>query len=312
MNKQMTTLERVWERVEKMSSGCFDELVPVNEIRFESLERVRIMGEVHPMREMAQREFSYRLGIPIPYLKKCDPDVQAYNLNHWLEKERNEKLFVRFDGQEVRAVFTPRYKPVDHFEILMRLDELGISQETEVQCHLDQNFMLLNIPDQGEFSVDQRGKDKMRPGISIGNSEVGIRSLSVSAFILRLICTNGMIGTTDVTKSYRHVSSKVLEHFPEALAQVTRELGNQKQRLKFSLESRVDNPETTLKSFNRQFQLNPVEQEAVDWAWPQENGENMFSIIQTYTRAAQAPAMPAESSYKLQRVGGNILAMVNN
>ena len=62
-------------------------------------------------------------------------------MNYWWDKEKNEELFFRFDGDEVRAMFTPKYKPVDNFEVLERVSvELGmqrdkflISVETKVQ-----------------------------------------------------------------------------------------------------------------------------------------------------------------------------------
>jgi hypothetical protein len=49
----------------------------------------------------------------------------------------------------------------------------------------------------------------------------------------------------------------------------------------------------------------------VEWAWPQERGDNMFAVVNTYTRAAAMDGLPAENSYQLQRVGGNILGMLN-
>jgi hypothetical protein len=78
------------------------------------------------------------------------------------------------------------------------------------------------------------------------------------------------------------------------------------------MESPVDNPESTLASFNRQFQLGEKEREAVAWAFPleQEAGNTMFAVVNTYTRASQYEGLPAESSWKLQRVGGNVLGML--
>lgn len=36
----------------------------------------------------------------------------------------------------------------------------------------------------------------------------------------------------------------------------------------------------------------------------------MFNIVNTYTRAAQFKDLPAETSYRRQKVGGNILGML--
>jgi len=78
------------------------------------------------------------------------------------------------------------------------------------------------------------------------------------------------------------------------------------------MESPVDDPMQTIESFNRQFNLNQPQKEAVvNWAWPQEMGDNMFAVVNTYTRASQFKGLSAENSYQLQRVGGNILEMLN-
>jgi hypothetical protein len=67
----------------------------------------------------------------------------------------------------------------------------------------------------------------------------------------------------------------------------------------------------TIESFNRQFGLNEDERKAVEWAWPQEAGDTMFHAVNTYTRAAAMEGLPAESSYRLQKVGGEVLGMLD-
>ncbi|MEI7982986.1 MAG: DUF932 domain-containing protein [Bacteroidota bacterium] len=248
------------------------------------------------------------LGIPIQYLRKCPEDVQKYNMNFWIQKERNDELFFRFDKNEVRAIFTPRYIPTDNLEVMERLLQMGFSLNTPVQASVDDSFMMLNIPD-GDKMFTVNG-DKMTPGISISNSEVGIAALSISAFVLRLVCTNGMINKTAVSASYRHVSAKILNEFPEVLSNVGKELDKQRNQLRLSLESRVNNPSSTVENFNRQFQLNDEEKGAVAWALPLEFGQTMFAVINTYTKAAQYSGLPAASSFKLEKCGGAILGMV--
>jgi hypothetical protein len=306
--KTMTTLAEVSDRVDVLNQNCHDKLIDVPSISFDSLQTMKIDGERHLLRTMAQRSIAWRLGIPFNYLQKCPPELQAEQMNFWIRHEKREQLFVRFDGEEVRAVFTPRYKPVDNFEVCLRLDEMGYGPDTQVQCHHDSEFMLLSIPD-GKRSFKVNG-DKMTPGISISNSEVGLASLSVSAFILRLVCTNGMVAKTEISASYRHVSTKILTELPQVFERVADGLGKQKDRLKLSLESPVVDPLMTIGNFNRQFALAEMEKSAVEWAWPQEMGESMFHVVNTYTRAAAMDGLPAESSWKLQRVGGEVLGML--
>jgi len=306
----ITTLGQVSDRVNEMSKNCFDTNITVADVSFDNLETVRIGNtQTHHLREIAQRSISYRLGIPYQYLRKCPTEIQALNMNYWIEHEKNDELFFRYDGDDVRAIFTTKYRPVDNFEVLERLDSLGYGLDTRVQCKLDNEFMLLSIMD-GNKAFHING-DKFKPGVSISNSEVGLASLGIAAFVLRLICSNGLVRKTEIGASYRHVSHKILSEFPRVLEDVSYELGKQEHQLRISMDSPVDNPQATINSFNRQFQLKETERQAVEWAWPQEMGDTMFHIVNAYTRASQFPDLSAESSYQLQRVGGNILGMIN-
>ena len=305
---QMTTLSKVMERVETMSRNHVDQFIGVKDISFQDLKTIRIGEDAYILRPIAQQSIANRLGIPIQYLRKCPEDIQALNMNHWIKYEKNEELFFRFDGNDVRAVFTPRYIPTDNLEVLQKFDALNYDPETRVQCSLDDEFMSLSIPD-GNQTFQVNG-EKMIPGISVSNSEVGLASLSIAAFMLRLVCTNGMISKTEVSASYRHVSAKILSELPGVFSNVSQELGRQKEQVRLSLESKVENPETTISSFNHQFQLNKEEKEAVEWALPIEYGQTMFHVVNVYTKAAQYRDLPADSSYRLQRVGGMILGLV--
>jgi len=304
----MTTLGNVFDRVHEMSQHHHDKFVEVKEIEFRSLETISISDELHRLKPIAQQSISNRLGIPFHYLRKCPSDIQRLNLNHWLQYERNEELFFRFNGDDVRAIFTPRYIPTDNIEVLDKLKSLDYPLDTRVQSSIDDEFMMINIPD-GRQSFTING-ERMTPGISVSNSEVGLASLSIAAFVLRLVCTNGMISKTEVSASYRHISGKILSELPKVLTDVSSELGKKKDQFRLSVESKVEHPEMTINSFNNQFQLNKAEKEAVEWALPLEYGQTMFHVINVYTKAAQYPELPADSGYKLQKVGGMILEMV--
>ena len=113
-----------------------------------------------------------------------------------------------------------------------------------------------------------------------------------------------------MSASYRHVSTKILTELPQVFEKVSLELGHQRERIQMSIESPVDDPMATIDRFNKQFGLKELERDAVSWAWPQEAGDTMFAIVNTYTRAAAMEGLPAESSYRLQRVGGQVLGLI--
>ncbi len=70
------------------------------------------------------------------------------------------------------------------------------------------------------------------------------------------------------------------------------------------------NPLETLSRLNSQFLLTKKLAEAVERAWPLEEGATMFNVLNTNTCAAQNVALDVEESMHLERVGGQILSQV--
>ena len=99
----LTRLSKVWDKVQDLSKDHWDNLAPTKDIRFVSLDTMNIGSDSHLLTGQAQNQIAIRLGVPMTYLKKCPPSVQAYNLNHWIKEERNDKMFIRFNGPKIRA-----------------------------------------------------------------------------------------------------------------------------------------------------------------------------------------------------------------
>lgn len=311
-----TTLEQVIDRVNQMARHCHDEFVPVRNMEFQNLNELMIGNNLVEVLPSAQRLVANRLRIPLSYLCRCPKQLQAENLNYWLDQQRMEResFFCRFDGNRLRAVFTERYTVFDHTEILSKMVEQGFNPTAEVHISLDETLMLLKVPEYSRsFSVALNGeKDKVVPGISLTNSEVGVWSFSISAYFYRLVCSNGLIAKTAVTSKFKHVSRKALEDFPLVLGQVVQESQYGERRFLISTQTPVENPLNTIASFNRQFQLTQRQAKTVEQAWEIEQGHTMFHVMNAYTRAAQDSSLSAEESFQLERAGGQILALVRS
>jgi hypothetical protein len=305
-----TTFGQAKEIVSRIAAGHHDETLPVADMRFNELKSLEIAGQKVEVLPSAQRLFSGRLRIPQSYLERCSPELQAENLNFWLEreKEKRETLFCRFDGSRMRAVFTDRYKVIDNAEIVEKMDEYGFPESAEVHLSLDHNLMALKVPDYTRsFFI---GKDEITPGIAISNSEVGVLAFSIEAYFYRLVCTNGLISQTEITSKFRHVSYKALEDFHGLIGGVVAESKRHEARFGITVEKEVKEPLSTIGSFNRQFQLTKKEGQAVEEAWAAEQGYTMFHVINAYTRGAQNGGLSVEESNRLERVGGQILSLI--
>jgi len=312
--KVKATLEHVISKVQEMSADYYDETIPVKDMEFESLDRMNmwVAGKQVEILPSAQRLLANRLRIPHSYLCRCPEELQAQNLNYWLEQQRKERetFFCRFDGDSLRAVFTDRYTALDHTEILDRMLEYGFRPDIEVHYSLDQNLLVLKVPDfTRTFGLDD---EKICPGISIANSEVGILAFSIEAYFYRLVCSNGLISKTSVASRFKHISRKAMEEMPHILRQVIYESEQGQRRFEISTRTLLDHPLATIGSFNRQFQITKKEAQTIEQAWQFEQGLTMFHVINAYTRAAQDPSLSPEEAYKLERAAGQILALVRS
>jgi hypothetical protein len=312
--KATTTLGNLIEQVEAMSAGNFDETVSLNEIEFGSLNEMWIGGVGVEVLPQAQRLLANRLGVPFSYLDRCPTELQSENLNYWLEQERKEResFFLRFNGQrQVRAAFTTRFEPIDNYEILLKMLDLGFQPEQEVMHRIDDGMMVVKVPEYGR-SFEVALKDTVVPGISFGNSEIGFLSFCIEFWALRLVCLNGLVAPVSVSQSrFKHVSRKAFQHLPETIRQVSESSNRQQAQMVISVNTPVHNPIQAIEGFNKRFGLTLAEGEMVKASFGQEPGDdNMWKIIQAYTGSARAAELTVEAAYRLERVGGQILALV--
>ena len=312
MNNKLSlrTLGDVEQHVKFLGKNCYDDYIPVKDLKFENLETVKIGKEKHKLMHMAQQGIAFRLGIPLSYLRKCSEELQAYNMNYMIKFEKNQELYFRFNSENsIRTVFSPKYKKLDNIQVIRNLYSMGFDKKTEVRLNIDDNFMALTLFDEDKgFKING---NEMRKASVFTNSETGLASFTLSALIYTLRCANGLISKKNLSlASFRHVSDKTLAKIPALLEEASRELTVQKKHFELSTKSHVNDPSATIQSFNKQFQINAVEREAVDWAWPKEEGDSLFHIINTYTKAAQFESLSAAESYKLQKTGGQILSLV--
>ena len=308
-----TTLEKVIEKIQETSAFHHDETVPVHEMEFDSLKRMWVSGKPVEVLLTAQRLLANRLKVPFTYLERCPEDLQARNLNYWIEQEQKKraKLFCRFNANRLRAVFTERYKPLDNLQILSEMMIHGFDPQTKVQYAFDDKIFVLKVPDYAR-TFGLRGDDKVVPGISFANSEVGLMAFNIQAWFFRLVCTNGLISETKENVRFRHTSTKAIENFQEVVGNVVLSLGSKSSQFAFSMESRVDDPESSIASFGQRFGLTQDETKLVQRAYYLEPGYTMFQVINAFTRAAQDRSLEPSNAYKLEKVGGQILSMVSH
>jgi hypothetical protein len=110
--------ERFWDRIVpqgRMKAVVDGESVVMRIDKNGDTGSYGIMGHVHD--QLSAKEFKVG-GRYYGRLQKEAPELLCTNLNYWLSKESGVNRLVRFDGTDIRAFLSNRYRPLDNLDIL--------------------------------------------------------------------------------------------------------------------------------------------------------------------------------------------------
>lgn len=182
-----------------------------------------VNGQLMQVRDHAHVQLSDVLKIPTKYYRRMKdetPELLANNINTWLQKDPDNKRMLRtLDGQ-VRAVLSPKYRPLDNFElahaVLPKLQQLNVqvmsAALTETRMYIKAILPELSdeLPDgmvwgNGHNAIaSYHGNEpgKIVAAITISNSEVGNGSLRVEPSVFTTWCTNLAVMKSAAMRKY--------------------------------------------------------------------------------------------------------------
>ncbi|MEK9767821.1 MAG: DUF932 domain-containing protein [Betaproteobacteria bacterium] len=158
----------------------------------------------HKMLSTMHDNLSLRLGIPKAYYRRMqneNPELLCTNVNTWLVNSgkhmirtiQNDDNDIIPKGHYARALLSDRYRRIDNDQVLAGLMNKVSETDFKVNsCQITETnmFLKINFP----FAQAEVAKgDIVESGVVIKNSEVGFGACSVSLFVQRLVCTNGMV-----------------------------------------------------------------------------------------------------------------------
>ncbi len=215
--KTQLSLQDLASQIEKQSKERRDYVAPQGRVIAEvapdgaGIVLAGFNGEAYPVKPHAHSQLAQALSIPKAYYDRMNatqPDLLARNVNTWLRADGNEKRMFRTLGGEVRAVLSPKYRPLDNFElahaILPKL--LGMKVEvmssalTETRMYIKVILPELSSPlpegmtwGNGHNRITEyndREAGKIVAALTIRNSEVGDGALAVEPSVFTTWCTN--------------------------------------------------------------------------------------------------------------------------
>lgn len=303
-----TTVAELQDVLTDRARGFHDVTVRAGQLRYDpELGMIEVQGHrEYGLRTLALNQIAAKLGVPAQYLRKCPWDLRAENINHWLNENRTRSFMLRCDGDEIRAVLSDRYAPVDHVPLAGWLAD-SFGRDAQLRYEVSEEVMHVQF-------VNGRGHDAGRndwlhPGVGITNSEVGLARVQVSGLLFRTICLNGLIMRGDEENwTRRHIGNvELADEVRKAISRVQDAAAAGTSRFSGLQSIRVPNMTALFERITKHYELTKAEHETVLAAHSIEPGDTLYAGVNAVTRAGNAYDLPLDSRVKLQDIGGRIL-----
>lgn len=245
-----------------------------------------------------------------------DADVMAHIVNNEIRKQSSDKklLLRTYSDGTLRAVLTERYAPVDNRWYLETLREfLPDARLSHWKGNEDTIYGNLLIPDSimdyGQGDSDYGGM------LSIGNCEIGTRTVMQRPSLFRSICMNGCIwgqcfgkkikqrhiGKIDLETLKKEIAENVAYQLPLYETGVHRFLEMQKRTIKTAKMEAV----IAVACLENKIEKSKVQGVFEQWKQHESDHADLFGVINAITRAGQE-LKPAEW-VRFDEVAGQLL-----
>src|SRR6266542_5577974 len=271
----------------------------------EELEVAEVGSGVWPFSDHAMSQFCQKLDIPIRYFRRLPDEMKILVANYDLRRLKGTSVFVRGKGDWVRAFLSADYVAYNNSEIAETVEGLLAKGSVAVKDFvLEETNMFLKIISDEIWDVDSG----LKAGIMIGNSEVGMGSVSVEPFVFRKPCTNDLIVSRE--KSFRHAHIHLTAHeltrrMAEAVSDGFRVASSVVDVFLKAREEPIEDPLQAISKIAEARQFSQKLTDEVVSSYLVEPGANRFGVINAFTNAAQK--LGPLQRIEMERFAGTLL-----
>jgi len=262
-------------------------------------------GRTYSLSEVATSQMCQKLDIPVRYYRRLPDQMKIVVANYDLERFKGTSFLVRGKGNWIRAFLSAEYVAYNNSEIAQTAESLLRNGALEVKSFaLEETHMFLKII--SEDIVD-RGAG-LKAGIIIGNSEVGMGSVSVEPFVFRKPCTNDLIVSRE--KSFRHAhihltAYELTRRMAEALGEGFRVASSILDAFLKTREVKVVDPLEVIRKIAEERKFSQKMTDEVVSSYLVEPESNWFGVINSFTNAAQK--LGPLQRIEMERFAGTLL-----
>lgn len=262
-------------------------------------------GEHYTLSDLAITQMCQRLDIPVAYYRRLPGEMKAVVGNFDLSRQNGHGFLLRGKGEWVRAFLSERYITYNNTQIAETVQTLLKEADVEIKTFvLEETHMFLKIV--SNDIVDSASG--LKAGVMVGNSEVGMGSISVEPFIFRKPCTNDLIVSQE--KSFRHAHihftpSELNRRMAEGISFAFQVANTVLDAFLASRTEPIPDPVAVIIKLAEERKLSQKFTDEIVSHYHAEPEQNRFGVINAFTSAAQtlAPLQRIE----VERFAGSLL-----
>ena len=244
-------------------------------------------GKTYSLSEVATGQMCQKLEIPVKYYRRLPDEMKATVANFDINRMNGHSYLLRGKGNWIRAFLSAEYVAYNNSEIAETVQSLlGNGAFTMKSFVLEETHMFLKIISEEIWDVESG----LKAGIMIGNSEVGMGSVSVEPFVFRKPCTNDLIVFQEKSFRHAHIHLTAYELTRRMAEAVTEGFQVSSSLLDTFLKTREDpiaDPVETIRKIAESRKFSQKLTDEVVSSYLVEPEPNRFGVINAFTNSAQ-------------------------
>jgi hypothetical protein len=243
--------------------------------------------KAYSLSEVATSQMCQKLKIPVKYFRRLPDEMKATVANYDINRLNGHSYLLRGKGEWIRAFLSAEYVAYNNSEIADTVQSLLGNGALKMKSFvLEETHMFLKIISEEIWDVDSG----LKAGIMIGNSEVGMGSVSVEPFVFRKPCTNDLIVSRE--KSFRHAHIHLTEYemtrrMAEAVSEGFSVASSVLNAFLKTREEPIPDPVEAIRKIAEERKFSQKLADEVVSSYLVEPEANRFGVINAFTNVAQ-------------------------
>lgn len=333
MQSTFQTLTDFAMEIDRRENEKQDYVIPASNLALTIGDKVSFNGKSLSATDRFHCQVSEKLGIPKKYYDRMRaevPELLQANTNTWFARS-DKRHMVRTLDNKARALLSDRYRPIDHALVMGALLPT-VTQMPDVQIKtqsLSDDRMYFQLVFKN-MQAEIKPGDVMHWGLSFTNSEVGLSAFDIKTFMLRLVCSNGLVGQSlirqyhvgrrigDNEEDYGLFKDDTIEAELKSLQLRTRDIIQNAitgdlfpamvAKLQGATEDIIMKPVETIENVTKRFNLASHLQEHIMENMAKEHDLTRYGLVNGITALAHR-LDNLDAQYEVEKVGARIIEL---